>query len=284
MKATYNEVVTIRKTEERWIVKKMLLVPALLGVVGVSATVGSTNADAAYTLEQIKNLALTEVNGTITDIEYENKGTRSYYEVEVSTTDAQYELKYDATTGALLKKEIESYDEDDYDDDDYYEYKSYKNNNYLTNTNVTTLPTDTQQPTFTADQIQQKALDTVTGGTVTELEYKRGYYEVDVVTTNAKYDLTFDATTGELINNTSKQYSSQFTNNATVQAKLTVAEIQQKALAIVSGTVTEVEYEKGYYEVDVVDGTTKYELKLNATTGELIAKKQETKNYKKYKG
>lgn len=90
--------------------KKMMIVPALIGAVVMGSTFSSVNsAEAAskLSIEQIEKKALKIVKGTITDIEYENKGSRSYYEVEIVKGMYEYDLKFNPTTGALISKKRE---------------------------------------------------------------------------------------------------------------------------------------------------------------------------------
>lgn len=242
------------------VMRKMILVPALLGVIGFGTVIGQTGANAAevLTYDQIKQQALTEVNGIITDVGYEKNNVNSFYEFEIITSNTKYELQYDATTGELLNKQQKT-------------LKSKELAKY-----------STVQPAFTIEQIQEKALAFVTGGTITSTEYEayKGYYEVDVLTATAKYELKYSAITGELLKNKSKQFKYQSAPTAN-QTLLTVDAIKQKALALVAGTITKVKYEnkgaQGYYEVKIVTTTTKYELKFNAVTGELV--KQETDHH-----
>ncbi|WP_172372576.1 PepSY domain-containing protein [Sporosarcina jiandibaonis] len=58
------------------------------------------------------------------------------------------------------------------------------------------------------------------------------------------------------------------------QAKLTVEEVQSKAVETVDGTVTEIDYDSSddEYEVEVESGSVTYELDINATTGEVVKK------------
>ncbi len=96
--------------------KKIILVPALLGVMGIGGLIavagGSLVGSASeLTIDQIKEKALAEVKGTIREVEVEIEGNKKYYEIEVVTKDAEYELKFDATTGELVKKHKDDVDD-----------------------------------------------------------------------------------------------------------------------------------------------------------------------------
>lgn len=110
--------------------KKIILVPALLGVMGIGGFIAVTGGSlvgsaSELTIDQIKEKALSEVNGTIREVELENEGSRKYYKIEVVTEDAEYDLKFDATTGELINKH-----KDDLDDQ-----KQVVNNNVSVNQN-----------------------------------------------------------------------------------------------------------------------------------------------------
>mgnify|MGYP001196912262 CR=1 FL=1 len=172
--------------------KKIILVPALLGVmsiggliaVGDGNIIGSANNSNILSKSEIEKKALKEVNGVITELEYEQKGLKSYYEVEVITRDAEYDLLFDAQTGKLLKKQKET----------------FKIKGKLGNENINGSANNLD--ILSKAEIKKKALKEV-NGIITELEYEqeglKGYYEVEVTTNDAEYDLLFDAQTGELL-------------------------------------------------------------------------------------
>ncbi|CAM5217458.1 hypothetical protein UACE39S_03709 [Ureibacillus acetophenoni] len=96
--------------------KKIILVPALLGVMGIGGIIvvagGSLVGSASeLTVEEIKEKALAEVNGTIREVEFEKEGSKTFYEIEIATEDAEYDLKFDASTGKLIKKHKDDRDD-----------------------------------------------------------------------------------------------------------------------------------------------------------------------------
>ncbi len=89
----------------------------------------------------------------------------------------------------------------------------------------------------------------------------------------------------ELTNNQSTTENQMTNESGTSQVKavdLPIEEILKQARkAIGNGTVTKVEYEIGtpnYYEVDIYVGDLKYELQIDALTGELFNQKQTSIN------
>ena len=104
--------------------KKRILVPAIIGVMGIGGLMtialeetSFASNDKILTIEEVKKKALAEVDGTITDIDFEKSSFKNYYEVEIITDETEYDLKLDATSGKLLKKEKEPLDYDDDNDD-----------------------------------------------------------------------------------------------------------------------------------------------------------------------
>lgn len=208
--------------------KKIILVPALLGVMGIGGALalygenltGVANTDKTLTLEQVEQKALKEVNGTIRDIEYDRNAIRSYYEVEVIATDAEYDLKFDAVTGELLSKR-----KDFLDYDDVYEENYYKNNVTPTQTSTPTTVTEPkakQAPQQNTATVQPKAVATTPStqamiapkiteqqatqialgqvkGTVTWVELDDdNEYDIEIVNGQDVYEFEINASTGTI--------------------------------------------------------------------------------------
>ncbi|MGE7114543.1 PepSY domain-containing protein [Lysinibacillus sp. NPDC047702] len=165
--------------------KKIILIPAILGVLGVGAVVGSTtlltgNAEEkkVLTMQEIEKKALAVVNGTVADIEFDQNRYRSIYEVEVHTETEEHDLKFDAFTGKLLKQKKELRDSDDMDD-------------YSTiSTNKTTK--------ITKEQAIEKALTKVKG-TVTKIKLDDGIYEIEIKNGQYEYEIDIDYSTGDIL-------------------------------------------------------------------------------------
>ncbi|MCP1146144.1 PepSY domain-containing protein [Lysinibacillus endophyticus] len=259
--------------------KKIILVPALLGVMGIGGLValgdgniiGSANSADILSKSEIEKKALKEVNGKITELEYEKEGLKSFYEVEVTTSDAEYDLLFDAQTGELLKKHKETFRN---------KVKSGDGNSISTNSS----------DILSKSEIEKKALKEV-DGKITDLEYEKeglkSYYEVEVTTSDAEYDLLFDAQTGELLKKQKKTFRNKvksgdgnITGSANSSGILSKSEIEKKALKEVDGKITDLEYEKeglkSYYEVEVTTSDAEYDLLFDAQTGELLKKHKET--------
>lgn len=130
------------------------------------------------TFEEAKEIALSEQDGYIDDIELETDDGYTYYEVEIENRDAEYDIYIDAYTGEILKVET--------DDDNHHEHKNNKSLDSI----------------MSAEEAMKMAVETV-GGTVIEIELDeddhRYEYEIDIKTNAGKVELTMDAVTGKIL-------------------------------------------------------------------------------------
>ena len=124
--------------------KKKLVIGTLSAalVLGGAFAVGASNNDDGskvdakanqaqtfLSLDEVKKIALQEVDGAVEEIELENKSNKAIYEVDIEKDDIDYDLYIDAYSG-----EIYSVDRDDHDDDDD------DNDNFLNNKNIISYP------------------------------------------------------------------------------------------------------------------------------------------------
>ena len=139
---------------------------------------------------------------------------------------------------------------------------------------------------LTSEQAKEVALKTIENAKVlvVELDVERltAYYEVDLVKDNVLHEVKVDATTGEVkTTKTDKdQDDLKEKEEKAAKIKLTIEEAREAALKKVpNAQVRDITVEKSagvvYYQVDLVDGTTQYEVELNAETGEFLAMEQE---------
>ncbi|MFY3790891.1 PepSY domain-containing protein [Ureibacillus sp. MALMAid1270] len=63
-----------------------------MGIGGIIAVASGSLVGFAseLTVEEIKEKALAEVNGTIHEVEFEKEGSKTFYEIEIVTEDAEY--------------------------------------------------------------------------------------------------------------------------------------------------------------------------------------------------
>ena len=124
------------------------------------------------------------------------------------------------------------------------------------------------------------ALNKVQGGTVTsvELDYKAGkpIYEVEVYLNGYSYDIDLDAVSGKGLS-VRKEAVKQRASVVNTQLANTITQAEAKAIAlkeVPAGTIKDIELdtEKNgvVYELEVIDGYTEYDIKIDAVTGEIL--------------
>ncbi|MCR8854507.1 PepSY domain-containing protein [Lysinibacillus fusiformis] len=163
--------------------KKIIMIPALVVTLGVGAAIGSTTLLSGsaqekkiLSMQEIEKKALAVVDGTVADIELDQNRYRSVYEVEVHADKEEYDLKFDAYTGKLLKQKKERQDDDD---------NEWVNANTATNL-------------ISKEKAIEAAL-TKTKGTVTKIKLDDGIYEIELKNGQYEYDVDVDSITGEIV-------------------------------------------------------------------------------------
>lgn len=138
----------------------------------VMNTEGPARAKGILSIDEVKEIALTEQDGHIDDIELETDDGYTYYEVEIENHDVEYDIYIEAYTGEVLKVEI--------DDND----------------------SKTLGNIISSEDAKRIAVETV-GGKVTELgldeDDNRYEYEIELKTNNGEVEMTIDAITGEIL-------------------------------------------------------------------------------------
>ena len=243
--------------------KKIIIIPALVGVLGIgivasSTTLltGSAKEQKLLTMQEIEKKALAIVKGTVTDIEFDREYTGDVYEVEIITATEEHDLKFDAYTGKLLKQKKEALDYDDYT----YNSTAVK---------------------ITKEQAIKTALSKAQG-TVTKVKLDHGVYEIEIVDGQLEYDVDIHATTGEVVGFKQEEKTVDYdddtaymqTGNSTA-VKITKEQAIKTALSKAQGTVTKVELDDGVYEIEIEDGQFEYEIDIHATTGEIVGFEQD---------
>ncbi|WP_249661240.1 PepSY domain-containing protein [Lysinibacillus fusiformis] len=163
--------------------KKIIMIPALVVTLGVGAAIGSTTLLSGsaqekkiLSMQEIEKKALAVVDGTVADIELDQNRYRSVYEVEVHADKEEYDLKFDAYTGKLLKQKKERQDDDDHE---------WVNANTATNL-------------ISKEKAIEAAL-TKAKGTVTKIKLDDGIYEIELKNGQYEYDVDVDSITGEIV-------------------------------------------------------------------------------------
>ena len=141
-----------------------------------TSTTTSTSTSKMITVQQAKEIALKEVQGTIDDIELEKENGKVYYEVEIESAKVDATVLIDAYTGKVLtvNKDLDF--------------------------EVTASDAVVKISLEKATQIALKELDN-SKVISTELDLDDGRYEYEIELVNDKYetDVTIDANTGDVL-------------------------------------------------------------------------------------
>lgn len=143
---------------------------------------------------------------------------------------------------------------------------------------------------ISSQQATNVAAKHIGGGTITDVDFKRNYYEVDLVKSNGqKYEVKVNAQTGKVISSKQDGYSRKYAQTNSVaqptQTQASKAITAQQAATIaanhVGGRAVDVDFERkshgNFYDVEVVKNNgQKYDVRINAATGKI--------EYSKYDG
>lgn len=183
----------MKNLKSKWMAVPIVTGALVLGSIAIvaganekldNASVNGNKKDNILTNEEITEKALTEVDGTVTEVELERELTRTIYEVEIVKDGFEYDLDMDAVTGKVLKND-KSTDDDDKDDLDDNSSKI-----------------DSSKVAITREVAIETALKEASG-TVTDIELESDdaqvFYEIEVEDGTKEVDVKIDATTGAVL-------------------------------------------------------------------------------------
>lgn len=201
-------------------------------------------------ISQVKKLAKKQVKGaSILKVEKDREDGQVVYEVKLSKGKKKYQLIYRASDSKLLSYE--------------WELKS----RYIKKGGGVAI---------TRDKCKELALKEVSGATITKISQKFddgvSLYKVKMKKGNKKYELKFHAFTGKLL-----EYEWELTNVKGREDAEYISEEKAKQIALKEaggGTVVKIKFETddgvAVYEVDIINGSYEYEIKIHARTGEIL--------------
>lgn len=142
----------------------------------VVETKGTEGAKGKLSIEKVKEIALSEYEGHVENIEFEYDDGYAYYEVDMEDGNAEYEIYIEAYTGEIIATEIDHHDDKD--------------------------DRKISEKLITADEAKKIAVEQV-GGEVKDIELdeddERYEYELELRTKTGKVELTIDAATGDIL-------------------------------------------------------------------------------------
>lgn len=141
-----------------------------------STSTSTSTTSKLITVEQAKEAALKEVQGTIDDIDLEKENGKVYYEVEIESGEADATVLIDAYTGKVLNVS--------------------KDLDFEVPASEAVVKVSLEQAT----QIALKQLDnSKVISTELDLDDGRYEYEIELVNSNYEADVTIDANTGDVL-------------------------------------------------------------------------------------
>ena len=180
--------------------KKWIVIPVLAGAIVIGGVAMTANADkstnqstgvlaakatgngdvAKMTIEEVEAIAVETVDGFVTEIDYDRSDDE--YEVEVESGSVRYELEINATTGEVVKQEIDDKKLSIKSDE---EATAKNNKNYISAKDAIAIAIEHSPGTVKAVE-----LDDDDNHAHFEIEIKDGKYE---------YEFEIDAITGKIL-------------------------------------------------------------------------------------
>lgn len=227
-----------------------LLVTMLFSVTAFAAT--------EITADRAKEIALAKTGGgTVTECRLDYENGKKVYEIEIISGNTKYEMDVCVTDSQI------------YD----YEVKTYSDYNITGTTEIS------------ADKAKEIALAKTGGGTVTEckLDFENGrkVYEIDIINGNTKYELDVCVTDSQIYGFEQRTVPANTAPASGSTSEISAERAKEIALAKTGGgTVVEckLDYEHGrkVYEIEIVNGNTKYELDVCVTDSQIYDYEQKT--------
>ncbi|SOC42967.1 PepSY domain-containing protein [Salinicoccus kekensis] len=233
----------------------------------VEAETGETS-ELSYLVQDAVDLAGERFEGVVTDVELDEDDGVHYYEVEMEDGEDEYDIKINAEDLTIIEEETDRDDE--------------------SGSTENTTPADFGF--IGMDEAVKIAKDEAGGGEVHEKEFDRddNEYEIDVMKDGSKYEVEINATTGEVEKvDVEKQSGGQSSNTGSASDSGFIG--MDEAVKIATdktggGEVHEKEFDRddNEYEIDVMKDGSKYEVEINATTGEVKKIDQENESGGEY--
>ena len=127
------------------------------------------------------------------------------------------------------------------------------------------------------DKAKEIALEIVNGQIIKfeldDFDDDNPEYEIDIISNGFKYEIELDAYTGKLVSYDKDKIDDDKLDKLTSEttSRISIEEAQSIALEKTGGgTIVKFKLDDDEYEVEIINGTTEYELEINAYTGKII--------------
>ncbi|MGN7479853.1 PepSY domain-containing protein [Solibacillus silvestris] len=199
--------------------KKFLVIPALLIAIGGGTVFAQSNLFATaqnnpvISASEAKNIALKQLDGNITDFEFDGDGRTPHYEIDIIKGNEKIEVKIDAITGDMRVTERKTVRSAQTEKTANSSSPTQQNDEQRTE-NSTTVQTaspaqaeaETKKNAVSQTISQQQAIQIAqlkAPGKVTNFEMdeddNRLVYEIEIRNGKMEYDFEIDANTGVII-------------------------------------------------------------------------------------
>ena len=220
-------------------------------------------------------LSASDVTFTKTKLDFDDN--TAVYDIDFYSATHKYEYEINATTGAVMQKDIETF------------------NNNTNNTSGNTTSSATSATEISLDKAKEIALSDAgvssSNATFTEakLDYDDGIqvYEIDFYTSSQKFDYEINASSGSIIKKDIETFNNTNGNNSSSATEISLDKAKEIALSDAgvsssNATFTEakLDYDDGIqvYEIDFYTSSQKFDYEINASSGSIIKKDIETFN------
>ncbi len=242
--------------------------------IGKDAALAKALEKAGLTADAVREIEI--------ELDYNKKTQTMIYEVEFALGTTEYEYEIDATTGAMLKEDIELDEHDDVDVDDDDDDDDDRKENIPENviSKADALAAALADAGLTAEAVSDVDCD---------YHGKIGAYYVEFETADTEYDYKIDAVSGAVIDKKTKANAPDLDdddddddNAAPPAESITKETAIAKALADAGLSAEQVkdleaEFEadggKAIFEVEFETAENEFEYKIDALTGEILKKK-----------
>ena len=136
-------------------------------------------------IDEVKKIALQEVNGVVEDIELEKETNKAVYEVDIEKNDIDYDLYIDAYSGEIYSVDRDDHNDDDINDDDNLSNSNQNNKNIISQADATA--------------IAEKAVNGKVGEIAKDEDDGFIKYEVELKTDRGEAEVEIHASTGKVL-------------------------------------------------------------------------------------
>ena len=223
---------------------------SISGDTQVNPETPSTDSTVSIDEAKAREIALQEVaNGVITKLEYDLDAYVPHYDIEILDGVTEYEFKISAIDGSVLRQ-------------------SNKVN-----------ASSTHQVAIDEAKAREIALQQVANGVITKFKYDLDYYipnyDIEISDGTTEYEFEISAIDGSIL-----EQSNELNPSSTHQVAIDEEKAREIALQeVANGVITEFEFDSDdsvpKYDVEVSDGTTKYEFEISAIDGSIISREVE---------